>query len=208
MRRGFTLIEILVVIGIISLLKAILLPVLSSARKRSQSAVCLSNLSQIGKAISMYAADYDERLPYAPSPDTKRRSQDGESPFNDPQLDELARTLPPVNLLLKPYTTDLTIWRCPLDNVDSKFRQEKKYAATWYETCGSSYQYDEHSGLLTRMLSHYPKSAEWPLVYDIGHNHGGGDSGDGIVQVVFADMHVKPIKFQTLAEEIVETYEE
>jgi prepilin-type N-terminal cleavage/methylation domain-containing protein len=56
--RGFTLVEILVVIAVLVLLAAILLPVVSSARERGRQTVCLSNLRQLGQALSMYHQDY------------------------------------------------------------------------------------------------------------------------------------------------------
>src|SRR5690349_514355 len=60
---GFTLIELLVVIAIISILAAILFPVFAKARSRARESTALSNLKQIGAALHMYAADYDEHLP-------------------------------------------------------------------------------------------------------------------------------------------------
>ncbi len=63
-RRGFTLVELLVVIGIIALLVAILMPALSRARRAAQTAACLSNLRQVGAAVFMYANDTKGRLPY------------------------------------------------------------------------------------------------------------------------------------------------
>ncbi len=63
--RGFTLIELLVVISIIALLVAILLPVLSQARKASQSVSCLSNLRQLGVAPEAFANDRKDYLPHA-----------------------------------------------------------------------------------------------------------------------------------------------
>lgn len=68
--NAFTLIELLVVISIISLLIAILLPVLSSARKAARNVYCLNHLRQIALAQNMYANDNKEYIvPAAFDPD-------------------------------------------------------------------------------------------------------------------------------------------
>src|ERR1700710_1420350 len=63
-RLGFTLVELLVVIGIIALLISILLPSLNKARQSAKSVACLSNLKQVGNAVQMYMLDSKGRLPW------------------------------------------------------------------------------------------------------------------------------------------------
>src|SRR5690349_10744742 len=62
-RPAFTLIELLVVIAVIAVLAAILFPVFSQAREKARQTTCNSNLRQLGMALAMYRADYDERNP-------------------------------------------------------------------------------------------------------------------------------------------------
>ena len=63
-RRGFTLVELLVVIGIIALLISILLPSLNRARQSAKTVVCLSHLKSIGQAVALYTNDNKGTLPY------------------------------------------------------------------------------------------------------------------------------------------------
>jgi prepilin-type processing-associated H-X9-DG protein/prepilin-type N-terminal cleavage/methylation domain-containing protein len=60
---AFTLIELLVVIAIIAILAAILFPVFAQARNKARQTACLSNLKQLGNALTMYVQDFDETLP-------------------------------------------------------------------------------------------------------------------------------------------------
>jgi prepilin-type N-terminal cleavage/methylation domain-containing protein len=60
--RGFTLVELLVVIGIIAVLVSLLLPALNKARSAAQKAQCLSNLRQVGTYLQMYAVENKDYL--------------------------------------------------------------------------------------------------------------------------------------------------
>jgi prepilin-type N-terminal cleavage/methylation domain-containing protein len=64
-QKGFTLVELLVVIAIIALLMGILMPALARVRQLAFRMVCGTNLSGIGKAMLIYANDYEDELPKA-----------------------------------------------------------------------------------------------------------------------------------------------
>src|SRR5258706_7373459 len=60
--KAFTLVELLVVIGIIALLIGILVPTISKARESGRTAACLSNLRQLTAAAFNYAADHNHYI--------------------------------------------------------------------------------------------------------------------------------------------------
>ena len=59
-RRGFSLVELLVVLGIVALLTALLLPSLSRARIQANRTKCLNNIRQIGNSLAVYIHDFHE----------------------------------------------------------------------------------------------------------------------------------------------------
>lgn len=61
--RAFTLVELLVAVGIIAVLGAILIPMLGRAREASQRAACLSNLRQVGLVVQTYGQDNEGKVP-------------------------------------------------------------------------------------------------------------------------------------------------
>ena len=62
-RRAFTLVELLVVIGIIALLIAMLLPVLSKAKENARAVACQSNQRQLATGFLLFAQDNKGQLP-------------------------------------------------------------------------------------------------------------------------------------------------
>src|SRR5687767_10218211 len=61
---AFTLVELLVVIGIISVLIALLMPALGRAREQARAVTCASNLRQVGLAFVMYAGENKQWFPF------------------------------------------------------------------------------------------------------------------------------------------------
>jgi len=108
-KKGFTLIELLVVIAIINILAGMLLPSLTRAREQARRAACLSNLRNIGQALTMYAGENDGFFPPEDS-----------SPVEANDLD----------LLYPSYLDNAEVFWCPSDamkpatftpeNVDAK----------------------------------------------------------------------------------------
>ena len=111
-RRAFTLVELLVVIGIIAVLIGILLPVMGRAREQARRAQCLSNLRQIGMAILSYAQE-KKSLPGPANigiadPDTVNNT--GTTIFT---ATEASQQLSNSNLLLPYLKNNRTVFFCP-----------------------------------------------------------------------------------------------
>ena len=136
-RRGFTLVELLVVIGIIALLLGILLPTISRAREAANRVKCASQLRQIGQFAAMYAGAYNNFLPLG------YVSQETYTPGNRViwYMQQGTFANGPVGLgylyssgIIK-SKSDFTrqIWYCPSMPRDWAYSYDQKGTNPWYE---------------------------------------------------------------------------
>ncbi len=180
MRRAFTLIELLVVITIIAILAAILFPVFARAKAAAKQTACISNLKQIGTAITLYMGDYDDIFPYAVD------ASDKYDPNIWSDFPDFKNQIP--NMLelpdaLFPYTKSKQIFQCPADSgtkvLDNHFPDPFYSNPTLYATYHSSYLFRTEIAFKFFSQDRFQLPAEVNVIFDgAGHWHGGGRALD------------------------------
>lgn len=160
MRRGsaFTLVELLVVIGIIAVLLGLLLPVTAKARQQSRITACAAQLHDIGAAFQMYINQYKGKYPPAVT-------LPGATPDNATKLQDY----------LAPYVgRQMRIFRCPSDYSDGAIYDMKLADGS---LCGISYYYYAEMGERplheTFFYKVFKVPARIPLLWDAANFHGG-----------------------------------
>jgi len=198
-KRGaaFTLVEMLVVMAIIAILSAILLPVFWTVRGSARATSCRSNLSQIGKAVAMYAQDYDNLYPYGIDHQDRTLGVTSGAWGSHPAFEALLPTLPYTKDLLQPYLKSKQVFICPADtgyDVDDFFGQPLAARPTSGEAFGSSYYFNTELAATGVKTGLETNGANHVLFYDAaGGWHGTWLPIQRRYNVLFTDGHVKNV---------------
>jgi len=177
-RRGFTLVELLIVVGIIALLIGLLLPALNKSREQAKQTTCLANLRSLGQSLFVYANSNRDRLPN-----------------HNPPLDwvSYAGSNSAMISFYKYYVKSPGVFWCPSDINNTIPTDITSADQTFPNSARVSYEFfslwfaPEYGPLLTRL------HGKAPLAWDVeggattgpSRNHKGGGN------VVFADGHAE-----------------
>lgn len=191
-RQGFTLIEILVVVFILLLLTAILVPVYSNAKRSAKMTACGANESQILKATMLYAADYDDRLPYALSAFEQYLCTSGNESEQHRDLCKRREDGVVIENLLTQYTREVELFRCPEDN-------DLRPGETLRLLTKRNSSYNFSRALSGGVGIHsFEGASDQAYLWDFYFFHGGTDATSARVNVGFLDGHVKRLTWDDL----------
>ena len=143
--RGFTLVELLVVIGIIAVLIGILLPTINRARVKSRTVACAAQLKDIGNLFRIYLNDHKNRLPHVNTLPSMQPPL-AIDPATGKSLPTIYETLDR-NWQPKPIGQaqgSTGVWRCPADIIMTGLDTPgvPKGFTTYFDREGGSYTYD------------------------------------------------------------------
>ncbi|MCW5936970.1 MAG: prepilin-type N-terminal cleavage/methylation domain-containing protein [Fimbriimonadaceae bacterium] len=190
-RSGFTLVELATVAAIVAILGAVLFAVVARAKSSGHYTTCLSNLSQMGKAHSLYALDYSDTLPACLTPicvDSDLKGGDVRKPAH------LWRGM------IKPYGLADGQFFCPKDP-----HAHREFKDGWADHTASSYLHwvgitangmpvvATTIGDPTKTPLMLEDAVEFRRKPDSNNSYGIGPH-DGLSNIVYFDGHVKAFK--------------
>jgi len=216
MRRAFTLIELLVVIAIIAILAALIFPVFARAKAAAKKTACISNLSQIGKAIGLYMLDSDDIFPHAIDPSDRYAIQIWNG---NPEWQNEIPYMPFMHEALQPYVKSAEVFRCPSDTgtfvLDSHYPDAFNSQPSMYATYKCSYLFRTEIAFRQYTSTSFELPANVNVMFDAGgHWHGSRpatkttddfqtyvrNAREYRYNTVFGDLHVKSLTFAQLNE--------
>ena len=173
--RAFTLVEILVVIGIVAILIGLLLPVLAKARAGAARARCAAQLQGVGQMLQMYFGENRNTLP---------------------KLNMMPSVRPPLNnhpslvQLLAPYHRgDTKVFQCPADRITQPVTLAPSGFETYFAREQSSYYWNEEVSIYASRITELTDGARIRLVQEYEPFHGRAGAG-GSMNRLYADLHV------------------
>jgi len=174
-RRGFTLVELVVVVGIVVLLASILIPVVGKARVRANRIRCAAQLQDIGRLFQIYLGENKNTLPALNPMPSFRPLLNGY-----PSL---------VQLLARHRQGDLRVFQCPADRITQPPVGAPSGYATYFLREGASYRWNAMLNLRASRITDLRATEKTPLTDEYEPFHGRpGEAGS--MNHLFADFHV------------------
>ena len=213
-RRGFTIIELLVVISIIALLIGLLLPALAGAWRVAEKDACAANLHSLGQEFQIYLQSENHSIfPASPLMPTVNdpgpiTTVQGTLVYGPPPIQCVVGDVQPPDTIPTPNWVpsinehgNPAVWRCPADtNPFTAAGPPSRTYPSYFSAEGTSYQYnmllagDKLENLRIRLpnslaLSQTLLAVNTPVLADMSTFH--GPSGQpGSVNVLYGDWHV------------------
>jgi len=222
-RAAFTLVELLVVIGIIAILISLLLPALNRARRQAQAVKCMSNLRQIGIGIQFYSNDYKGIVPLGANGPALGKTSTGNDVYSWMQWLNEYKYIHGGGMQNGQRFYDVgSIGMCP-EAPPTDF-PTPGWQSMWFGTYAANglFNYDSPAGLGLKWLTRYApvrkirKSSDVMLVSEIKRSEGNSielvdpDNGGAAPQytlaqrhpnnssnVLFADLHVESMRLKS-----------
>jgi prepilin-type processing-associated H-X9-DG protein len=166
---AFTLLEIIVLLGIIILLLTLVIPAIWSMREGGRAIACLSNLRQIGVGVNLYLAEHDLTIPTLQS-----------------ARNSVSQNVPAIDTVLAPYLKSPAVFVCPSDSKIAK-------------ATGTSYYWNSAlNGQKLGSLNFLKLTADQSQIPLLSDKEGFHPFQQNKVNILYADGHAdKQLQFTT-----------